>query len=111
MQARNGNFRDQKQRDETINHYLQILRDNGLPATHANMHKLGFGKSTVQAWTQKKPLGWTATNKESAPVEVIEKEVRILRNTATTVDLNQLSAGDTIIGFDPRTVKTPRTLK
>ena len=34
-----------------------------------------------------------------------EKEVRILRNTATTVDLNQLPAGDKIIGFDPKDKK------
>ena len=103
---RNGNYLDTKQRDETMNHYVQILKDNGLPATHANMHKLGFGKDTVQAWAKKKPLGWTATNaKESAPVEVEEKEVRILRNTATTVDLNQLPAGDKIIGFDPKDKK------
>ena len=68
--------------------------------------KLGFGKDTVQAWSKKKPLGWTATNaKESKPVEVEEKEVRILRNTATTVDLNQLPAGDKIIGFDPKDKK------
>ena len=103
---RHGNFRDQKQRDETMNHYRQILIDNGLPAIHANMHKLGFGKSTVAAWANKKPLGWTASNdKQSAPVAVEEKEVRILRNTATTVDLNQLPAGDKIIGFDAKDKK------
>ena len=103
---RNGNFRDQTQRDETMNHYAQILKDNGLPTSKANMHKLGFGKDTVQAWSKKKPLGWTASNdKQSAPVEVEEKEVRILRNTATTVDLNQLPAGDKIIGFDPKDKK------
>ena len=103
---RNGNYLNDKQRDETMNHYAQILKDNGLPATHANMHKLGFGKDTVQAWAKKKPLGWTASNdKQSAPVEVEEKEVRILRNTATTVDLNQLPAGDKIIGFDPKDKK------
>ena len=51
-----------KQRDETVNHYAQILRDNGLPSTHANMHKLGFGKDTMQAWAKKKPLGWTDSN-------------------------------------------------
>ena len=103
---RNGNYLDAKQRDETMNHYAQILKDNGLPASKANMHKLGFGKDTVQAWSKKKPLGWTASNdKQSAPVEVEEKEVRILRNTATTVDLNQLPAGDKIIGFDPKDKK------
>ena len=38
-------------------------------------------------------------------MEVEEKEVRILRNTATTVDLNQLPAGDKIIGCDPKDKK------
>ena len=103
---RKGKYRDTKQRDETMNHYAQVLRDNGLPSSHANMYKMGFGKDTVQAWANKKPLGWTPSNdKESAPVEVEEKEVRILRNTATTVDLNQLPQGDKIIGFDPKDKK------
>ena len=99
-------YRDQKQRDETMNHYAQVLTDNGLPVNPANMYKMGFGKSTVAAWANKKPLGWTPSNdKQSAPIEVEEKEVRILRNTATTVDLNQLPAGDKIIGFDPKDKK------
>ena len=107
---RRGKNRDETQRDETMNHFAQVLRDNGLDVTRANMHKLGFGKDTTLAWANKKPLGWTASNdKESAPVEVEEKEVRILRNTATTVDRNQLPAGDEIIGYDPKASKNTRS--